>query len=301
MEPRLIFADLPAELRNIIYTSTITPSQPASHAGLPFISKTYTFSHTKVILTPIHHGNPSFLALRRFRFQEASEYHSYLLTNAIQLRISVLFNGHINTFVQEHWDKKIASHLKNLVKKYAWLANVLDYDIRIMWEPKIMVGKKRRNVGAIADRMVEVLTGMIDAGLKRKKGVLKVELQIGQGAACDYVRRQQPLGLADFAFFEQDAWQKHSREVRIAHEDFRTPKNAFLALSTHLEAALNESKEWECRREGHLFFKKEAQRKMGETVARLETITKPTDGAVMMTVLFPVLIKECTHVVDKRG
>ncbi|KAF2691974.1 hypothetical protein K458DRAFT_259834, partial [Lentithecium fluviatile CBS 122367] len=198
MEPRLLFPDIPPELRNLIYANTISPSQ-ATNIGLPFESKTFTLCHTRVVIEPIHHGNPSILALQNYRFQEASEYHSYLLTHAIQLRITVLFNGHMNSFIQEHWDGKMASHLKNLLKKFPWLAKVSDYHFRILWEPVSWVaGKKRRNFGAITKRMVDALTGMMDGDLKKKRGFVRAELQIGRGVASDYVSQQQPLGLADF-------------------------------------------------------------------------------------------------------
>jgi hypothetical protein len=292
MDPHLLFPDLPAELRNIIYSNTIHPSQPAFHTGLPFTSKAYTFSHTKVTIMPVHYGNPNLLALRQFRFQEASEYHSYVLNSAVQLRISVLFDGHIDTFVQEHWDKKIATHLKNLVKKYPWLAKVVGYDVRIMWEPNshsMIVAKKKRNIGIIADRMVEVLTSMMDETLKGKKGVLKTELQIGQGLANHYAHQQQPLGLADFVS-ENVTWQKQVREVRLAHEDFRHPESWLTNLPPHLTRAPKETIDWECHPKGHLLYTKEDERKMDGTVV---TVTKPTDRVPVVTRVFSALIGEC--------
>jgi hypothetical protein len=296
MEPRFLFPDLPAELRNIIYAETTSPSQPASQAGLPFTSKTYTFSHTTVTMMPIHRGLPTLLALRKYRFQEAGEYASYLLANALTLRITILFHGHMSTFIQSHWDAKIATHLKNLLKKYPWLAKVVDYNIRIVWEPKLVSGKKRREIGGIAKRMVEVLTSMADAELKRKRGSSKVELQVGVTTACEYVGLGQALGLKEFVRFPQEGWRTQGRKVTIS------PAKRILDSSPHSKKhGFGEVEEWECRVAGRLFFETKARSLPNGTVTRAETITKPRDGDALMMGLFPVLIQECPAVADEQG
>lgn len=254
MEPRLLFPGLPAELRSIVYSNTICASQPATSTGLPFESKTYTFSHTKVVLTPIHHGIPNLLDLKKYHFLEASEYHNYLFNHAIQLRISIHFNGHMHIFVQEHWDQKMSAYLKNLFKKFPFLDKVANYDIQIFWEPNAFtLEKKRRNVGVIAKRMVEVLTAKLSAALKMRKSFVKATLQIEPYVAQDYERERRSLGFADFASFDSDAIWKQQHEIRI-------PSTYSSATPSNLGP------------KGHMIFKIQTERKKDGTVAKLENI-----------------------------
>jgi hypothetical protein len=297
MDARLLFPSLPPELRNLIYSNTIHPSNPLSNTNLPFTSKTYTFSHTKVAITPVHSGNPNLLALDKFHFQEAREYHSYLLNHAIQLHICILFNGHTNTFVQEHWDKKVGTHLKNLLKKFPWLAKVVDYDVQILWEPRSWdLGRKKRSIGGVAQRMVNVLTKMMDEKA-RKRSVLKAELRIGHSVACDYSFRQQSLGLADFV--SDDTLRPRSLEVEIALGVFRTQKSLPGRPSPRLKDVSGYDEEDRLGRlESCLVFKKEVERNNDGTVAWCRAATEPMEQTRVFPMVFMALAGECAQAVD---
>lgn len=264
MEPRLLFPDLPAELRNIVYSNTICNSQPAINAGLPFESKTYTFSHTKVVLTPVHYGIPNLLTLQKYRFLEASEYRDYLLTHAIQLRISIHFHGHMHIFVQEHWDQKMSAYLKNLFKKFPFLDKVANYDIRIFWEPNAFtLEKKRRNIGVIAKRMVEVVTAKLGADLKMKKGFVKATLQIERYVAWDYEHERRSLGFAEFAEFDSDMIWKQQHEVRIPPTNSRVRGEGYTS---------NSATHWKIDPRSHLIFEIQTERKKDGMVVRSEVV-----------------------------
>lgn len=219
MDIHSLFPSLPPELRNLIYTHTICEDNPATTLGLPFQHKIYDSSHTKVVLTLVHHGNPSLLALRQTNCLEAEEYHKFLLAQALTLRISVLFKGNLNTFIQEHWDKKTRTHLKKLGKKYAWFGKVMQYDVQILWESRAWVafGRKVRKPGAVAKRMVEVLCEGMDADLKRKRGVVEARLHLADCVVKEYVHGNQALGMKEFVQLrnELDGVKRGICEVRL--------------------------------------------------------------------------------------
>ncbi|KAK3216943.1 hypothetical protein GRF29_1g1411748 [Pseudopithomyces chartarum] len=201
MALRLLLPTLPPELRDLIYTQTIPTSNPATTAGLPFTRKTYDSSHTRVEISPFHNGNPGLLALQHYRYLEGNEYAKWIFANAVTLQITVHFKGHLNTFVQEHWDKKIGAHLKNLAKRNPWLRKVANYEVKIMWMPKESGhGKKMRRIGAVAGRMVEVLTQQMDENVKVKKGDVKAGLFVGGWTVLDYRASGQAMGLGEFVW-----------------------------------------------------------------------------------------------------
>ncbi|KAF9735469.1 hypothetical protein PMIN06_006919 [Paraphaeosphaeria minitans] len=217
MDHRLLLPQLPPELRDLVYTQTITPDNHATSTGLDFTSKIYDSSHTRVEFIPVHHGNPALLALQRYHFLEGDEYRHFILKTAVQLRIHVVFKGHTNTFVQEHWDKKMAAHLKNLAKRHPWLRKVTQYDIRILWKPASWAqSKRKRRVGAIAKRIVEVLTQEMDGEQRAKRGVVKTDLRIADFVVADHVLKGQTLGLGEFVWELELGARKQVREVGIA-------------------------------------------------------------------------------------
>jgi hypothetical protein len=200
---RQLLPQLPAELRHIVYENTISEEDnPATNTNIPFQQKIYDSSHTTVTLTPIHHGTPNLLALRKAKFLEAHEYHSWLLSSAIELRIGVVFKGNMQTFIQDHWDKKMLAHLKTLAKKHPWVKDVVNYDIQILWTPLAAPrdAKRKANVGAIAKRMVDVLTSLMDVDdkVKREKGGVKTGLHVADYVATTYVFSSQEFGLSTF-------------------------------------------------------------------------------------------------------
>lgn len=220
MDYRLLLPELPPELRELVYTQTVSEHTHATSTGLDFTNKVYDSSHTRVEIVPVHYGNPGLLALQRYQFLEGNEYRHFIVNNAIQLRIHVLFKGHLNTFVQEHWDKKMAAHLKNLAKRYPWLRKVTDYDIRITWKPASWgLSKKKRRVGTIAKRMIEVLTQEMDADLMTRRGVVKAGLRVAEFVICDHILRAQALGLGELIWeVETDRAKRQIREVGVARE-----------------------------------------------------------------------------------
>ncbi|KAF1973033.1 hypothetical protein BU23DRAFT_554576 [Bimuria novae-zelandiae CBS 107.79] len=221
MAVRLLLPSLPPELRDLIYAQTISNSAHAATNGLPFTRKIYDSSHTRVEIMPVHYGNAGLLALQRYRYLEGDEYANWTLANAVQLRITVLFKGHVNTFVQEHWDKKIATHLKNLAKRYPWLRKVADYDVKILWRPCSWApSKKKRRAGAIAKRMVEVLTQEMDAHVRAKRGNVHAGLYVAKWVVGDLGVRGQALGLGEFVWDVEEGFAKTQvREMGIAVGD----------------------------------------------------------------------------------
>jgi hypothetical protein len=217
MDYRLLLPQLPPELRDLVYTQTVAEDNHATSTGVDFTSKIYDSSHTRVEITPVYYGNPALLALQQYHFLEGDEYRHFILNNAIQLRIHILFKGHTNAFIQEHWDKKMAAHLKNLAKRYPWLRKVTDYDVRILWKPASWApSKKKRRIGAIAQRMVKVLTQAMDTDLTARRGVVKTDLRIADFVVSDHVLRGQELGLGEFIWELEAGARKQVREVGIA-------------------------------------------------------------------------------------
>jgi hypothetical protein len=161
--PGELFPNLPPELRNEVYNYLSIPwtTSVASITGLPLKLKTFECKHTTVEICPVHYGSTGFLALQTSRFPEAREYGSWLLNNAMELRIGVSFHGRINTFVQQDWDKKMETHLRKLAKLHPWLRKVPKYDVQVFWSPVDGVLKSRKNkrtAGQIAKNLATALT-----------------------------------------------------------------------------------------------------------------------------------------------
>ena len=176
----LLFPNLPPELRQEIYTYLSNDiSTPALITSLPLTLKTFHCKHTTINLLPVHYGSFGLLYLPPTLFPEAAEYRTWLLSNAVELRIAISFHGRVNTFVQADWDKKVEAHLNKLLKQHAWLSKVSSYDIKILWDTKdgsLKSKKGKRVAGSIPRAMMESLTGMMEEGVKKRKGEVKVAL-----------------------------------------------------------------------------------------------------------------------------
>lgn len=197
---RTLLPVLPPELRNSVY-SYLSPSPMPTNYGLPLQHKSYSCKHTLVQICPVHSGSTALLALQRFGFLESNEYRTWLLNHAITLRIGVVFKGRANTFVQEHWDKKIVTHLHKLAKLYPWLRKVTNYDIQILWDAPDGVLKSknnRRSAGQIPHAMVRTLTALMDGGVREKTGDIQVILRLEHHVAGVAVRSSPRFGLGNF-------------------------------------------------------------------------------------------------------
>lgn len=200
---RTLLPTLPPELRNSIYSylSTQDINSSATNTGLPLQLKSYSCKHTLIQISPVHSGSPALLALQRYAYLEGHEYRTWLLNHAITLRIGVVFKGRVNTFVQEHWDKKLATHLHKLAKQHPWLKKVASYDIQILWDAPDGVLKSkhnRRSAGLIPRDMVQTLTGLMDADVRRKVGDVRVKLRLEHHVAGVAVRSTPRFGLGCF-------------------------------------------------------------------------------------------------------
>lgn len=196
---RTILPLLPPELRNSVY-SYLAPSTIPTNAGLPLQLKSYSCKHTLVQICPVHAGSTALLALQRYGFLEGNEYRTWLLNNAITLRIGIVFKGRVNTFVQEHWDKKIETHLQKLAKQYPWLNKAAKYDIQILWDAPDGVLKSkhnRRSAGQIPRAMVRTLTGLMD-DMTRRRSDVQVKLRLEHHVAGVAVRSTPRFGLGSF-------------------------------------------------------------------------------------------------------
>ncbi|KAF2656740.1 hypothetical protein K491DRAFT_691786 [Lophiostoma macrostomum CBS 122681] len=162
-----LFATLPAELRNEIYsylcTSSSSSSQHPSTTALPLTTKTYNLPHTTLTLTPTHTGSTSLLALSKHNVLEAAEYHAYLLTHGISVLVAIDFHGHVSTFDARHWADRTSASLRKLVKKYRWLANARVWDVRIVWNPPAFAAQHGPwgRSGEIARALVETVGGFV--------------------------------------------------------------------------------------------------------------------------------------------
>ncbi|KAF2877111.1 hypothetical protein BDV95DRAFT_461327, partial [Massariosphaeria phaeospora] len=170
---------LSPELRNMVYASTINPSNPRTSAGLPFPSKTYSCRHTTTTITPLHRGNPSLLALPRESVLEAAEYASWVRAHATTLHIAIVFSGHLHTFEPADWARKMEAHLRKLARLHPWLRKVAAYDVCVSWEPDMagtLRARKWKVAGEVVEGMVRVLVGQRNEVALRGKGELKVAL-----------------------------------------------------------------------------------------------------------------------------
>ncbi|KAF3040346.1 hypothetical protein E8E12_009098 [Didymella heteroderae] len=203
---RTLLPMLPPELRNSVY-SYLSPSATPTSNGLPVQLKSYSCKHTLVQICPVHSGSAALLALQHYGFLEGNEYRTWLLNHAITLRIGVVFKGRVNTFVQEHWDNKIETHLQKLAKQHPWLRKVTKYDIQILWDAPDGVLKSkhnRRSAGQIPHAMVRTLTGLMDEGVRERIGDIQVRLRLEHHVAGVAVRSPR-FGLGSFMKLPPDA------------------------------------------------------------------------------------------------
>ncbi|KAH6620226.1 hypothetical protein C7974DRAFT_228151 [Boeremia exigua] len=216
---RTLLPLLPPELRNSVY-SCLASSPTPTNSGLPLQLKSYTCKHTLVQICPVHYGSTDLLALQRYNFLEGNEYRTWLLNHDITLRIGIVFKGRVNTFVQEHWDKKIETHLHKLAKLHPWLHKVAKYDVQVLWDAPDGVLKSkhnRRSAGQIPRAMVRTLTALMDADVRRKWGDVQVRLRLEHHVAGVAIRSSPRFGLGGFLSLSSDAaelgWAQHTLEV----------------------------------------------------------------------------------------
>jgi hypothetical protein len=219
--PCELFPNLPPELRNEVYNyvSLRESTAVASIFSIPLKLKTFECKHTTVEICPVHYGSTSLLALQTYQFPEAREYGSWLLNNAMELRIGVTFKGRVNTFVQQDWDKKMEAHLRKLAKLHPWLKKVAKYDVQIFWTPVDGVLKSKRNkrtAGQIAKDLAATLTALVGADAKSGKGELNLKLCLDHKFAAETVISGRRFGFEDFlsvAGTHMDSFKRQIREV----------------------------------------------------------------------------------------
>jgi hypothetical protein len=236
LDPNVLFPDLPPELRNEIYTYLSTPrldAQPLS-SHIPLQLKTFTCKHTTVQICPVHHGSTGLLALPRERFLEAREYQSWLLNNALELHISVHFKGRINTFAQEHWDKKMQAHLRKLAKLHPWLNKVAHYNINILWAPLDGALKSKNNkriAGHVPLDMATTLTQLMYADVRRKQARIRLGLHLDHSFAVANAMAPAKFGLAAFLMGKDHNNILHGFR-NLTRDVWKTPCTTFSTLQS---------------------------------------------------------------------
>jgi hypothetical protein len=219
--PYELFPNLPPELRNEVYNylSITRTTCAASTTGLPLKLKTFDCKHTTVEICPVHYGSTGLLALQTYPFLEAREYGSWLLNNAMELRIGVNFHGRVNTFVQQDWDKKMEAHLRKLAKLHPWLRKVAKYDVQIFWSPVdgvLRSKKNQRTVGQIAKDVATALTALVGVDVKEGKGELNLKLCLDHKFAAETLISGTRFGFDDFFSLpgtDMDSFKRQTREV----------------------------------------------------------------------------------------
>jgi hypothetical protein len=219
--PGELFPNLPPELRNEVYNYLSIPwtKSAASIFGLPLKLKTFECKHTTVEICPVHYGSTGFLALQTYQFPEAREYGSWLLNNAMELRIGVTFHGRVNTFVQQDWNKKMEAHLRKLAKLHPWLRKVSKYDVQIFWSPVdgvLRSKKNKRTTGQISKDLATALTALAGANVKREKGELNLKLCLDHKFAAETLISGTRFGFDEFLSSpgtNMDSFKRQTREV----------------------------------------------------------------------------------------
>lgn len=294
---RELFA-IPPELRHEIYSYLNGPESAttASVAGLPLKLKTFECKHTSVQICPIHHGSASLLALERYRYEEATEYNSWLLDNAIQLNIGVTFKGRVNTFVQCDWDKKMKVHLQKLAKQHPWLAKVATYNIQILWSPidgALKSKGNKRRAGQIVRDIVTTLTTLVRHDVQKKRGKLVISLQLDHATATQTVLSGTRFGFADFFLAaDKPGFREQIREVS-KHKYVKPVEEARTSGLVPLPSQNAEGKAvmkiekgsitWEGNKTGHLLMKRHLVE--GKVVSMLCGNGKDEGGHVLLTLL----------------
>jgi hypothetical protein len=206
---RQLFPQLPAELRNAIY------SYCADDAATSLLTKTFTSAHTTTTICAVHHGNLSLLSLSKYKFLEADEYYSWLMTHGIEVRIAVHFHGHAFTFIQQHWDDKITTHLKKLLKKEAWVAKAAHWDIRVLWDPKTTGAARVKNgrAGEIVRDITSKILSFRDTAVRERHGESRVQLCIPFATARGILLGGKTFGMEQFLGTEGENAKRVCREV----------------------------------------------------------------------------------------
>jgi hypothetical protein len=210
----VLFPTLPPELRNFIYAyASATDENAATTRGLPFTTKTYDTSHTKVVICPVHTGNLSLLALQKYNFQEGHEYHSWLMAHGVQIRIAILFKGDVSTYIQKHWDDRMSASIRKLIKKYPWMANVAHWDVKVLWDAN--VGSMERRPGkaaAIVNGMLATLLGFQEIKGRRTRGDVSVQFHIPHAFAA--AKRVYGVEFGLESFLKAQATTSSGKETR---------------------------------------------------------------------------------------
>jgi hypothetical protein len=271
--PREMFPNLPPELRNEVYNYLSTPetTTSASITGIPLKIKTFECKHTIVQLCPAHHGSNGLLALESWQFQEAREYSSWLLNNATELNIGVVFRGRINNFVQQDWDKKMEAHLRKIAKLHPWLKKVAKYNIQILWSPVDGVLKSRKNkrtAGRIVRDIATTLTALVHGDVKKKRGELNLKLCPDHKIAVETVLSGTRFGFSHYFSLSGsglDDFKKQTREVwKEAHAKQEEQKSGSILVPVPqakpeersvMEVA-NSAMKWTTGAKGHLVMRK---------------------------------------------
>lgn len=234
---RELFPSLPPELRNEIYNYLSTPDAAITPLtfGIPLKLKTFECKHTTVQICPVHYGSTGLLSLQSYRFQEASEYNSWLLNNAIELKVGVAFKSRVNTFVQQDWDNKMEAHLHKLAKQYPWLKKAARYDVQVLWNPTDGVLKSRkskRTAGQIVRNMTATLTSLAHQGETMKRGELKMKLYLDHSFATWSVTSATMFGFEDVLSPPADTSRDFKRQTREVWKEAK--KQAKLKKSARL-------------------------------------------------------------------
>jgi hypothetical protein len=296
----LLFPSLPPELRNEIYAQLSTPESvsKATNAHLPLQLKTFSCKHTTLQICPAHHGASGLLALPKDEFAEVREYHSWLLNNAVELRMGVHFKGRVDTFVQADWNKKVEAHLRKLVKAQPWLKKIAAYDIQILWDSPDGALKSKNNkrvAGHIPLDMVKSLTQFMDAEVKRKRGEMRVGLHLDHRYAVGNAVSPVKFGLDGFLLGGAQGWRTMVKEVRKSPYSYQLPRpplDGFLAIPavSQEEKVLLEVKEgvvnWSEWTTGQLVMKK-----IDDSVVQVGDLEQKKDAGA--TFLLGHLLSEC--------
>ena len=100
------------------------------------------------------------------------------------------------------------------------MKKVANYEVKILWTPRGSVhGKKIRRIGAIAGRMVEVLTQEMDENVRSKKGNVEAGLFVATGVVAEYRTKGQIMGLGEFVWgLDGGSLQTQVRELGVAEK-----------------------------------------------------------------------------------
>lgn len=246
-DARALLYQLPPELRNEVYNYLSLPEATTTPtvAGLPLQLKKFDCKHTSVQICPVHHGSTGLLELQKYNFVEGREYASWLLANAIELKIGVTFKSRVNTFVQADWNKKMEMHLNKLVKQHPWLRKVAKYDIQILWDATdgpLKSKKKKRTAGQIPKEMVQKLMSLMDEDVKRKRSTVAVHLHLEHRIALENALAHTKFGLSDFMLSTRDGYRH--LDLTVSKRPFVVPALPLVRLPlVQVPSAVKEEKE----------------------------------------------------------